>query len=310
MDMCFRTACTAPAPSRWITTATPALASLPLALLWALPALLLTVPAPAWAQRALLSHAEQPAKLIRKTTVYDAPVGSGLLPGDIVESGARGVQIEWANGALVALGPSSSMQLAAANGAPVVNLLRGWMKMSAGKTVTGRVHAAAGALEVRASAPPASGIVYLAQDTTEVFADLGTLSVSDKDKGGDAVPVAREQYAIRRGAVALQVAARPPKRFIAEMPRTFFDPLVAVARPAASAQAAPLREVAAGDLIGWGAAPPALRKRLLAQFSSRMADPSFAKDAETVLGEDPDWRAVLQQQAATKKRNAISNYLF
>jgi len=300
------------APSRRpsLTTASPAASSLGLVVLWAISVLLLALPTPALAQRALLSHAEQPAKLIRKTTVYDAPAGSGLLPGDIIESGARGLQIEWANGALVALGPSSSVHLAAASGTPVVNLLRGWVKMSAGKTVTGRVHTAAGALEVRASATPASGIVHLEQDTTEVFTDLGTLSVSDKDKGGDALPVLREQYALSRGAGAPQIAARPPKRFITEMPRSFFDPLVAVAARTAPAQAAPLREVAAGDLIGWGAASPVLRKRLVAQFSPRLADPSFAKDAEIVLGDNPDWRPALQQQAGAKKRNAVSNYLF
>lgn len=272
-------------------------------------AALLAAAAPALAQRALLSHAEHPAKLIRKTTVYDAPAGASLQPGDIVESGLRGLQIEWPNGALMALGPSSSVRLEAAAGAPYVNLLRGWLKIAASKPPTSQVNAAAGPLEVRAS--NGSGILHLSSDKTELFVERGTLSATDKDKGGAAVPVSGEQYALRRGALGLQVAGRPPRLFVTEMPRAFFDPLVAVAKRAKPAEAAPLREVDARDLADWNDVPALLNKRLVAQFAARLADPAFARDAETVLANNPEWRQAVQQNASARKRaNTISNYLF
>lgn len=275
--------------------------------LLSLAALLAPAP-PALAQRALLSHAEHPAKLIRKTTVYDAPAGAALQPGDIVESGPRGLQIEWPNGALMALGPSSGVRLEAAAGVPSVNLLRGWLKIAAGKP-TSQLNAAAGPLEVRTS--NGSGILHLSSDKTELFVERGTLSATDKDKGGAAVPVNGEQYALRRGTLGLQVAGRPPRLFVSEMPRAFFDPLVAVAKRAKPAEAAPLREVDARDLADWNDVPALLNKRLVAQFAARLADPAFAKDAETVLANNPEWRQAVQQNASARKRaTTISNSLF
>src|SRR5690606_22493964 len=89
-------------------------------------ALALAPAAPALAQTALISHAEQPSRLIRKTTVHQAPAGVRLQAGDIVESHAGLVQIEWANGARFALGPASSVLVNDAGAAPSASLLRGW----------------------------------------------------------------------------------------------------------------------------------------------------------------------------------------
>jgi hypothetical protein len=268
-------------------------------------AALLAPTLPALAQRALLSHAEQPAKLIRKTTVYDAPAGAGLQPGDIVESGARGLQIEWPNGALVALGPSSSVQLDSAAGAPSVNLLRGWIKVAASKPAS-KLTAAAGPLDVRSDG--GSGILHLAADMTELFVEQGTLSATDKDKAATPpLTINREQYALRRGVLPLQLMPRAPKLFVSAMPRVFFDPLVAVAKRAKQADAVALREVEAKDVADWNDVPAILNKRLVAQFAPRLVDPAFAKDAETLLGNNTDWRQALQ---GAKKRNIITNFLF
>jgi hypothetical protein len=276
---------------------------------WLVAAVLWTAASPALAQRAVLSHAEQPAKLIRKTTVYDAPAGTSLQPGDIVESGARGVQVEWANGALMALGPGSSMQLDSATGTPAVNLLRGWMKLSASRPAPTQLVATAGPLDMRVG--DGSAIVHLAADQTELFVERGALAVVDRDKGGAPVSVTREQHALRRGALPLQLTPRPPQPFIAAMPRTFFDPLVAIAGRARPAKAAPLREVGAQDLADWRDVPPTLHKRLVAQFAARLADPVFAKDAETLLGANPQWRMALRQNTVAKQRaKTVSNHLF
>jgi hypothetical protein len=272
-------------------------------------AALWTATAPALAQRALLSHAEQPAKLIRKTTVYDAPAGTSLQPGDIIESGQRGVQVEWANGALMALGPGSSMQLDSAAGTPAVNLLRGWLKLSASRSGATQLVANVGPLDVRTA--DGSGILHLAADQTELFVERGTLSVLDRDKAGAPVLVNRDQHALRRGALALQLAPRPPRLFVTEMPRTFFDPLVAIAGRARPAKAAPLREVRAQDLADWRDVPATLHKRLVLQFAPRLTDPAFASDAGTILGNNPDWRLALRQNTVARQRaRTVSNHLF
>ena len=274
-------------------------------------AALLAPMAPALAQRALLSFSEQPAKLIRKTTVYDAPAGVRLQTGDIIESGARGLQVEWPGDALIALGPSSSVQLGDTGGAPTVNLLRGWLKIAADKRAARPLTARAGTLEVRVGSEGASGLLHLTPDQIELFVEHGTLSATDKEKAGAAMPVSREQYAQRRAGLALRVVERAPQRFIAEMPRAFFDPLVAIAGRAKPAEVKALREAGARDLAEWTNLPPIVSKQLVAQFSTRLADPVFAKDAETMLLANPDWRAAVQQAGKAKRSlNTISNSLF
>ncbi len=289
-----------------------------------------TLTLPALAQRALLSHAEQPAKLIRKTTVYDAPAGTTLQAGDILEAGPRGLQIEWPNGAMMALGPASSVRLnpvgdpaagspaagspaarSPAARSPTVSLLRGWIKLATSQPAVSQLSAIAGVLEVRTN--NGSGILRLTSDKTELFVERGTLEVFDQTKGGSAapaLPVTREQYALRPRVLALQVAARPPRLFVAQMPREFFDPLVPVARRAPPAQPSALREVDAKDLGDWNDVAALLNKRLVAQFAARLADPAFARDATTLLASNPDWRLALQKQSGVKKRATITTYWY
>lgn len=274
-----------------------------------LAAALLAAALPALAQRALVSHAEQPAKLIRKTTVFNAPAGASLQPGDIVESGVTGLQIEWSNGALMALGPSSSVQLDAIGGTPAVNLLRGWLKIASRGPAPTQLTAMAGLLEVRLGS--GSGIVHLAADKTELFVELGTLSALDHNRPGAALPVNREQYAVYSAAPGLQVAPRAPRQFVSDMPRAFFDLLVAVAGRATPANAAPLREVSVQDLTNWRDVPASVNKRLVVQFSPRLSDPTFARDAVTALANDPDWKLALRQNIVVKQRaKAVTNHLF
>ena len=218
------------------------------------PALLLLA-LPVQAQRALLSHAETPGKLIRKTTVYDAPAGASLLPGDIIESGQRGLQIEWSNGALLALGPASSVQLDSAPGSPTVSLLHGWFKLAAIKPVNSQLSVTAGTLTVRADR--GSAILHLSPDKSELFVEQGSLPITETDRGGidGQQTVGREQYAIRRGAQALQVMPRAPRLFVSEMPRAFFDPLLAVASRIRPAELVQVREANLNDDPDWR--PPA-----------------------------------------------------
>ena len=266
---------------------------------------------PALAQRAVLAFAEHPAKLIRKTTVHEAPAGARLQSGDIIESGARGLQLEWPGDALIALGPSSSVQLSDAGGVPTVSLLRGWLKVSASRRAARPLTIQAASLEIQVGSEGGSGLLHLSPDQVALFVEHGTLSVNDKEKAAATTAVTREQYAQRRGGLALRVMPRPPQQFVAAMPRSFFDPLVAVGGRVAPAAIKPLREAGAADLADWTNLAPMVSKKLVSQFSARLADPLFVKEAETILSSNPDWRFAIEQATSSRRRlNTISNVLF
>lgn len=271
-------------------------------------AALLPLAVPALAQRALLTHAEQPAKLLRKTAVYDAPAGVALHPGDLLVSGARGVQIEWPQGVLVALGPASTLLVDDAAAFPAVTLLRGWIKVAGGgRNVAGKLTVAAGALTVNAAG---SGVVHVAADRTELFVEQGTLAVAAAGKGAP-VDVGREQYVVHRAGQGLQPESRPARLFVSEMPRPFFDPLVSVAARAQPAEPILLREASAADVAQWNDVAAPLRKQLAARFAGRLADPAFRAEAENLLADQPEWRQAIKQNALTRKRpDTYTNHLF
>ncbi|MDY0974783.1 hypothetical protein SOM61_07395 [Massilia sp. CFBP9012] len=266
--------------------------------------------APALAQNALVSHAEQPPRLIRKTTVYQAPAGVRLQAGDIVESTAGTVQIEWSNGARFALGPASSVLVLDAGAAPAASLLRGWGKFAGGAPPGGRLALDAGLLSLPATG--ASGIMRLVSEGTELFVESGAVAVNDNGPGGArAVAVGREQYAARLSTRPLAVAPRAPRLFVQQLPRAFLDPLVGVAARARAAEPKAQREIAAFDIAAWRDANPPLRRRLVAQFAARLEDAVFRNEVEDLLADQPEWRDALRRQRAVKTRaNTPLNHLF
>lgn len=274
---------------------------LPLVLLTAM--LFLAVPASA--QRARLTHAETPAQLIRKTAVYDAPAGTALHPGDLLGTGARGVQLEWPAGVLLALGPDSLLLVDDAAAFPAVTLVRGWAKVTAG-----RLNVAAGPLAVGVAG---SGIVHVAPGTAELFVERGsfTASVPERPAPGGPVQVGREQYAVFRTPQGLQPAGRPPRPFVSAMPRGFFDPLVAVGARVKPAEPVLLREAGAADVARWNDAAAGVRRQLATRFAPRLADPAFRAAAATALAPQPEWRQALKDASAPRKRaNTLPNTLF
>lgn len=268
-------------------------------------AALLSLAAPAFAQRATLTHAESPAQLIRKTAVYEAPAGTALHPGDLLGTGARGVQLEWPAGVLVALGPDSLLLVDDAAAFPAVTLVRGWAKVTAG-----RLNVAAGALAVGVAG---SGILHVAGDTAELFVERGSFAASlpDRSAPGAPVQVGREQYAAVRGPGGLQAVARPPRSFVDAMPRGFFDPLVAVGARVKPAEPVLLREAGAADVARWNDAAAPVRRQLATRFAPRLADPAFRAAAATALAPQPEWRQALKDASAPRKRaNTLPNTLF
>lgn len=281
----------------------------------AAPALLLCAAlacaAPAFAQLARLTHADVAAKLIRKTTVYDVPVGTALLSGDLVSSSTGNVQLEWPGGVLVALGPDSSILVDNAATAPALTLLRGWIKVKAGGSgPDGKLALVAGPLVIGTAG---SGILHVGPDRAELFVEQGTMAVSASDPAQRATPlvVGREQYAARVAGQDVQTAPRAPRPFVGALPRGFFDPLVGVAARVAPAAPVALREVDPADVAAWSDVPAPLRAQLAARFAPRLADPVFRAGALKLLGSRPEWQATLQSDTAPRKpQTTFSNHLF
>lgn len=279
----------------------PRTRALPLVLL----AALLCAAGPALAQRARLTHADVPAKLIRKTAVYDAPAGAALHPGDLLGTGAGTVQLEWPAGVLLALGPDSILMVDDAAAFPAVTLVRGWLKVSAG-----RLNVAAGPLAVGVAG---SGILHVAAGSAELFVEQGSFGAAPADRSPPAAPlqVGREQYAAFQPAQGLQPAGRAPRAFVAAMPRGFFDPLVAVGARVKPAGPVLLREANAADVAQWNDAAPPVRRQLAIRFAPRLADPAFRAAASTTLAAQPEWRQALKDAAPARKRAAtLPNTLF
>lgn len=279
--------------------------TLPLVLLTALMTALLSVALPASAQRARLTHAEAPAQLIRKTAVYDAPAGTALHPGDLIGTGPRSVQLEWPAGVLLALGPDSLLLVDDAAAFPAVTLVRGWAKVTAG-----RLNVAAGPLSVAAAG---SGILHVAADTAELFVEQGSFAaaVPDRPAPGGPVQVGREHYAVFPAPQGLQPAGRPPRPFVAAMPRGFFDPLVAVGARVKPAEPVLLREANAADVARWNDAAASVRRQLATRFAPRLADPTFRAAAASALAQQPEWRQALKDASAPRKRsNTLPSTLF
>jgi hypothetical protein len=277
-----------------------------------LPALLalLACALPAHAQRALLTHADAPATLIRKTTLFDAPAGTTLNPGDVIGTGTGAAQFELAGGVLVALGPDSRVLLGNAGAAPLLTLLRGWVKVQATGAASG-LSLNAGTLGV---VVPGGGSSILHADAgqAEVFAETGTLALAATDKAPPGPPftLGYEQYLVYRPSQKL-AAGRAPRAFVTAMPRGFFDRMVAVAARVKPAQPVARREVQATDIALWNDAPAPLRKTLAARFAPRLSDPAFRAEAVALLGAQPEWREALQDGVAPRKKTrTVLNYLF
>lgn len=224
--------------------------------------------APATAPAAI-SYAEQPVRLFRERAFYSAGRGVALRDGDIIESGAAGIQFA-AGGATVALGPAS--RVAFKSGARIVELtlLDGWLKIQAGAPAL----VSAGGLQLNAAG--SSVIVRAGADRTELFVETGAPS-ADEVQGGRVLrhtALAREQYAVRTAKEPLKPLPRPPKQFLAAMPPVFADVLVPVALKGAPVAPKLERQATFAEVAPWLANEPALRQLIQRRYVPRKLAPA------------------------------------
>lgn len=219
-----------------------------------------------------ITFAEQSARLVRDTALYRAGRGVVLRPGDMLESGGGAIQFA-AGAATLALGPAS--RLFVKNGGELV-LLDGWLKLHAraGQAVT------VATANLQLAGAGSTVTLRAAGAASELFAESGEVLVHElnagKRKRSAAVP--HEHFAVRSGALPLRLADRPPPAFLAAMPRSFRDELVALPAPAAPVAPRHERPATFAELAPWLAAHPALRQQLQMRFDPpRTARPAPAR---------------------------------
>lgn len=219
-----------------------------------------------------ISFAEQPARLFRERAFYRAGRGVKLQDGDIVETGAAGIQFAIGGATTVALGPAS--RLAFRLGARTVELilLGGWLKIQAGAPAL----VSAGGLRLNAAG--SSVIVRESADRTELFVETGAPS-ADELQGGRVLrhtALAREQYAVRTTKEPLKPLPRPPKEFLAGMPPVFADALVPVALKGPAPAPLLERQATFADVAPWLANEPALRQLIQRRYAPRKPAPVYS----------------------------------
>jgi hypothetical protein len=249
----------------------------------------------------LVTFVEGPLHIIRNTELLGGLEGMNLRQGDILETGDKGfVQMEFAEGNVVALGPSTRLYLlsvpkanSARTGTMELILLRGWLKgQSSGTTHVYK------SPTVAASA--SAGIVILHRDdeTCAVFVEAGGASVSGVSPDGalrQPQPVKAGQFYSCRPDRSLNSAPRPTAGFVDSLPRAFRDTLPSRAAHFGGKSIEPkvIHPASFAELEGWLTMPPRWRRGLALRFKPRLKDPEFRKEIESHLAQLPDWRPIL-----------------
>lgn len=209
-----------------------------------------------------ISYAEQPVRLFRERAFYSAGRGAKVQDGDIIESGAAGIQLA-AGSATIALGPATRVAFKLGARAFELVLLDGWLKIQAADPAI----VSAGGLQLNVAG--SSVIVRASGEKIELFVETGAPS-ADEVQGGKVLrhtALTREQYAVRTARQPLKSLPRPPKDFLAGMPPVFADVLVPVALKGAPPPPKLERQATFADVAPWLTTEPALRQVIQRRYA-------------------------------------------
>jgi hypothetical protein len=236
------------------------------------------------------------ATVLAGAQTWQAATGLRLGEGALVDTAANCtlLRLEWPDGSLLDLGPSTRIMLAPPGSAsaptPAFYLLQGMAKFSG----------ATGALGWRSSrleAAAAKGVVVLMVDPlqTVLFAESGAQVVTDRGAARSRNLAAGEQLSMVPGKPAESVA-RPTAALLGRLPRAFRDSLpprlATLKLRTTPADAAPPQRYA--ELQPWLTAEPALRQQFPKRLAGRLADPEFRSAITANLRAHPEWAPLLE----------------
>ncbi|UII73501.1 hypothetical protein LVW35_10145 [Pseudomonas sp. HN11] len=254
----------------------------------------------------VIAYAEKPLKLIRATTLYTVGAGTRLQGGDILQTGAAGIQIEGLASATLALGPDTRILIATNRTAAQINLLDGWLKL---QPVPGSNHTnlAVTTGTLAFTVTQSASVIHVTPRQTEVFVEDGNQVVKElgaHGKGDHSVNLGHEDFAQRSAGGALTIVARPEQAFIDALPRQFLDPLVPLGKktPAAT-EPKKERDVTYDDIEPWVISPLNLSQQMLAnRFAPRLNDPTFRQAVKINRGGVLEWE--LELLRLERRKNA------
>ena len=247
-------------------------------------------------------------RIIRGTTALQAAEGTRLKQGDIIESSDKGfAELEFAGGAIVALGPLSRMYVfrhgtgeksgSGGTGTELV-LLSGWLE--------GQLDTHAGSYRYESpllAATIGNGTVVFHQNGSEcdVFLESGSVAISEVNPNGSVgKPTAGNagQFFSRRQGKGLVNSSRASAAFLEAMPRPFRDALPSRLAHFAGKPIEPKaqHQVSYAEIQPWLTMPAAWRKGFVDRFGPRLKDPEFRKQFEIHAAEYPEWAPILHPE--------------
>jgi len=281
--------------------------------------LLLTLPSPSPGPGqgiGLVTLLEGSLQVIRGTTVFQGVEGMNVRPGDILESSEGAfVQLEFASGAVVALGSSSRLYILPQAGggtgtersvAVDLIMLDGWLKHEAA--------AGKGAYRYRApqlAATTSGGTVVIRSSASagDIFVESGSASIAEvgpSGNSGQAAPAKVGQFFSRAKGAGVTSRERPSAAFLDSMPRQFRDTLPPRQSRFSDKTVEPKAEhpVSYGEIERWLMIPSSWRRGLADRFAPRLADAGFRKQIELHAHELPDWEPILHPKKASESPQA------
>ena len=275
--------------------------------------LLLLFPLTALTQEAgTVTLLEGALRVIRGTTVLLGGEGMSLRQGDIIESSDPGfAQLEFAGGAIAALGPSSRLFLfshgagrafAKPGGeaaATELVLLSGWLK--------GESSPSAGACRyatplLAATSRGGGSVLVRAAAVTEIFVESGSAAIAEVNPDGNlgqSTAAKAGQFFSRRPGRPVNTASRLDPGFVNSLPSAFRDTLPSrLAHFAGKRPTEPRRqhEVTYPEIQPWLTMAHAWRRGFVERFQPRLSDPEFRKGVEAHLNEHPEWDRILHPE--------------
>jgi len=226
--------------------------------------------------------------------------------GDIIEVPEKGmVQIGFAGGTRVSLGPQSRFHVAALAGAAgrggkevAVSdfyLLQGWSKLAI----------APNSAPLRVTTPlfgfgsaDAVVVVHVQGEEASLFVERGALRLAEgfvKATPSSPVAVGAGQFYVRRADQRGVVQPRPAPAFVAGMPVYYRDNLPERLTALKDREVSPRRlgDLAYADVEQWLKGPPELRRPLIQRMRARAQDPEFRKAVIANMRFHPEWDRIL-----------------
>lgn len=265
---------------------------------------LLLLPIPSGPQGiGTLTLLEGSLRVVRGTSVLQAAEGMRLKQGDIIESSDGGfAQLEFMGGAIVALGPSSSLYIfrhgAGANaGSDAVSadlvLLSGWMK---GESSAGSYRYESPTL----AAMTGNGTVVFHSNEggCDIFVESGSATIGEVSREGNSRPATAGkagQFFSRHGGKGVASSARPSAGFVDAMPHQFRDTLPTRLAHFTGKPVEPKaqHQVTYVEIQPWLTMPAAWRRGFVDRFEARLKDPEFRKQLEAHETQYPEWGPIL-----------------